>query len=338
MKSAEKKAKVTSPITEKQSLEKTEKMIQEKAAGASKQFRINEINMPAMRVPIIGLTPLQMDALPPSAMADIRNKYIPGYLPPNREAAKIHPIQRFCDSIHNVLNGRPWVTYELTTPFIPPIGPAEPIVFKAKMNPGIPAVAFKSSIVQSCRTLEKIKMTSANQIIFVLGETIPIDFGSIKMLECFVRTDKGMVPKWPAEFDEWTCDICVMWDAGALEATDIINLINRAGSYGVLCGRPGSTKRTNGMFQVSDDIGPELMTPEEVREYIVTSRKAYKGAEWLNAGIWTELERKAIAEATAHKLATAKADAISKAKAKEALKAEVKAAKAEMKEKVSKDK
>jgi len=284
------------PLTTKEAIAKAAKMVQGEGDSSSPQLLITEINMPVMRVPIIGLTPLHMDAVPWYVKEKIRNKNFDGYEAPAPRSIKIHPIQQFCETIHNVYNtqngqnGRAWKTHTLETPFVPPIGPNRPIRFKAKMNPGIPAVGFKSAMVSAARLIEGVTMVFVNQVVYVLGELVPIDYVSVRMSESHPKTSQGVtVVKWTAEFVEWGCDLCVMWNADAYSPADMINLINRAGNYGVLYGRPGKTKRTNGMFQVSDEAEPEMMTPRDVGKYLEGSRYSHQGAEWVDLGTWSRI-------------------------------------------------
>ena len=134
---------------------------------------------------------------------------------------------------------------------------------------GIPAPAFRNACISACR-LVGFKMTLAKLSIFVEADgfdategtpLVRIIGGEPRQLESMVRLATGVCdiavrPQWI----EWGCKLRVRYDADQFDASDIANLVARAGmQVGVCEGRNGSTN-SNGMGWGCF----ELSTEEEV--------------------------------------------------------------------------
>lgn len=114
---------------------------------------------------------------------------------------------------------------------------------------GIPCSAFRNSMIEACRTVD-FAMTRAKLFIFVEADGYDANDGT-----ALVRIHGKPVPDERigklatgtsdilvrGRFDEWYADVRLKWDADSLTATDIMNLLDRAGAHvGVGAGRHGS--------------------------------------------------------------------------------------------------
>lgn len=114
---------------------------------------------------------------------------------------------------------------------------------------GMPASAFRSAMVSACKIAGYV-MTRAKLAVFVEADGIEQDegtplvriYGTPRKHEGYARNDNGSVdirvrPIW----DEWYALLRVRYDADMLTATDITNLLMRAGlQVGIAEGRPDS--------------------------------------------------------------------------------------------------
>ena len=129
---------------------------------------------------------------------------------------------------------------------------------------GIPAPAFRNACISACR-LVGFKMTMAKLSIFVEADGFGRDDGQplVKIIGSAPRQFESMVrlangscdisvrPQWI----EWGARLRIRYDADQFTASDVVNLVARAGlQVGICEGRPGSTN-SNGMgwgtFEVS---------------------------------------------------------------------------------------
>jgi hypothetical protein len=115
---------------------------------------------------------------------------------------------------------------------------------------GIPAPAFRNAMIAACRTVG-FTMTIAKCSIFVLADgydengnpLVKITKGKPKQRRDPVLNDSGVVdirarPMWEAG---WEAIVRVRWDADQFSASDVVNLLARAGVQIGLCeGRPFS--------------------------------------------------------------------------------------------------
>jgi len=121
---------------------------------------------------------------------------------------------------------------------------------------GIPASAFRNAAIDVCR-MTGYQMTRAKMSIFVEADgfdaidatpLIRLDAAPPERTEMPVRNSTGVVdirvrPIWR----EWSCQLRVRYDADQFTATDVMNLIHRAGmQVGIGEGRPFS-KDSNGL-------------------------------------------------------------------------------------------
>jgi hypothetical protein len=120
---------------------------------------------------------------------------------------------------------------------------------------GIPAASFRHAMISACRTVN-YKMTHAKLAFWIQPDGFDADegtglirvYGTPKKFEAMTRNETGVVdirirPMW----DEWRASVKVHFDGGMFSASDIANLMMRAGlQVGVCEGRPDS-KNSPGM-------------------------------------------------------------------------------------------
>lgn len=120
---------------------------------------------------------------------------------------------------------------------------------------GIPAAAFRNAMIDVCRAAG-FMMTRAKIALFVQHDSYddedesPLVFieGERIRYDAAVRNETGVVdlrarPMWR---EGWKATVRICFDAGMLSATDVVNLLDRAGAQiGIGEGRPFS-KNSNG--------------------------------------------------------------------------------------------
>lgn len=121
---------------------------------------------------------------------------------------------------------------------------------------GIPAAALRNACIDACR-MAGFQMTRARMSVFVNADGLDAVDGSplVRLIagdpektELAVRNETGVVdirarPMWR----EWAADVRLTFDADQFTATDVTNLLARAGlQVGIGEGRPFS-KKSNGM-------------------------------------------------------------------------------------------
>lgn len=126
---------------------------------------------------------------------------------------------------------------------------------------GIPAPSFRNAMISACR-LVGFQMTKAKLSFFVKHDGVDPDgtplvrlFGEPEKHMAYVRNETGVVdlrcrPMW----HEWEAKVQVQWDEGQFSATDIYNLMARAGlQVGIGEGRPDSKNSAGqgwGLFEL----------------------------------------------------------------------------------------
>ncbi|HZT90266.1 MAG TPA: hypothetical protein VFA12_20165 [Stellaceae bacterium] len=120
---------------------------------------------------------------------------------------------------------------------------------------GIPAPAFRNAMISACRVVG-FRMTLAKLSVFIEADGFDRDDGTplVKIegaprpFHMTARNETGVAdvrvrPIW----DDWSANVRVRWDADQFSATDIMNLLARAGmQVGVGEGRPDS-RNSNGL-------------------------------------------------------------------------------------------
>ena len=120
---------------------------------------------------------------------------------------------------------------------------------------GIPAPAFRNACIDACR-LVGFKMTHAKCSIFIEpdgfdrndGTPLVRIQGEPRIHEASVRNESGVADiRWRPMWEQWGAIVNVQWDEDQFSATDVLNLMLRAGlQVGSGEGRPYSPN-SNGM-------------------------------------------------------------------------------------------
>lgn len=129
---------------------------------------------------------------------------------------------------------------------------------------GIPASSLRNAMISACR-LVSFKMTIAKMSVFVVADGLDQDGlpiirieGTPERYDAYVRNETGVVdirarPMWK----EWHCDVKIRFDAAQFTATDVANLMMRAGiQVGLGEGRPDSKASAGvgfGTFDLVED-------------------------------------------------------------------------------------
>ena len=119
---------------------------------------------------------------------------------------------------------------------------------------GIPASAFRNAMIDACR-LVGFKMTVAKLSIFIEamvdrdeGTPLVRIIGEPRIHKGFARNATGVADiRWPPMWEQWSANLRLTWDDDQFAATDVVELLVRAGmQVGIGEGRPGSPN-SNGM-------------------------------------------------------------------------------------------
>ena len=129
---------------------------------------------------------------------------------------------------------------------------------------GIPAPAFRNAMISACRIVG-FKMTIAKLSVFVEADGFDADDGSPlvkikgkpRVHEGYVRNETGVADvRWRPMWEEWSANVRIRYDANQFSATDVVNLLHRAGmQVGIGEGRPDSKNSAGmgwGMFTIED--------------------------------------------------------------------------------------
>lgn len=110
---------------------------------------------------------------------------------------------------------------------------------------GFPCVAFKAAAVDACSHIDGITKVEARGAFHIDGELLKID-GEPKIREDMVRVGMGTADiRYRGEFNPWSVDVPIRYNAGVLSDEQIIHLFEIAG-FGIGVGewRP----QRDGMF------------------------------------------------------------------------------------------
>jgi hypothetical protein len=120
---------------------------------------------------------------------------------------------------------------------------------------GIPAPAFRNAMISACRLIG-FKMTHAKLSVFVEADSIDSKdgtplveiLGEPRIHEASVRNESGVADiRWRPMWEDWSANVRLTWDEDQFSATDIMNLMLRAGlQVGIGEGRPDSPN-SNGL-------------------------------------------------------------------------------------------
>jgi hypothetical protein len=196
---------------------------------------ISPPNFKVIELPVRGTTPLVMHKFSAKARAKIAATQEQGDKAKSRKKRDPRDFETdYIDAMHVAVDG--WL--------------------------GIPASAFRQAMIAACRVAGFV-MTRAKLAIFVLEDGRDSDGTSMVKItkgiavphDSYVRNETGVVDlRRRPMFHEWEAIVRIKFDADMLSATDVVNLLDRAGQQvGILEGRPGSHGSTGcgwGTFEV----------------------------------------------------------------------------------------
>lgn len=181
-------------------------------AKASAAIDLPPLDIKALKVRLIGDSPLIVHAWSPKAlkqMADKQQKRASA----GREAK--NPWADFCGSMY-------WLTER-------PEEPTEADVEGARF--GFPAIAFKAAAVTACTSIGSVTKVAARQAFHVEGEMVEIVSPTPpSMREDVCRVGMGTADlRYRGEFNPWSCELTVKFNAGLMSAAQVVNLFETAG-------------------------------------------------------------------------------------------------------------
>lgn len=186
-----------------------------KAAATTTTISLPRFDLRAMNVRLIGDSPLICHAWSEKAKKEMLDKQMKKAK--SAKSAK-DPHQDFIDSLYPFPGGG-W---------------------------GFPAVAFKSAAVDACSHIDGVTKVEARGAFHINGDLIKIHGSEPTMREDMVRVGMGTADiRYRGQFDPWSVELQIRYNAGVLSDEQIVHLFNVAG-FGIGVGEWRPQK--NGMF------------------------------------------------------------------------------------------
>lgn len=129
---------------------------------------------------------------------------------------------------------------------------------------GVPAGSFRNAMISACRDIDGLTMVRAKCAFFLLPDGHDSTDGTplIKLVNQRNRPIKGAHDTRPVRlesgvadmrnrprYDSWECELQIQYDADIVSASDVLNLLARAGAkYGIGELRPNAKKGFGGDF------------------------------------------------------------------------------------------
>lgn len=204
---------------------------------ATEQIIIRPLNFDTIDVPIIGIAPYMQLRFSEKAQQKMREKMEAGSTARSRNKEARDFDADYEAAMYRTADGR----Y------------------------GIPAPAFRNAAITAC-SLAGFPMTKAKCSIFIVADDIDafdgtplvVIEGEPEKSEMNVRNATGVADiRVRALWRSWSARLTIRFDADQFKASDVVNLIERAGQQvGVGEGRPSSKKSNGldlGMFRIMID-------------------------------------------------------------------------------------
>lgn len=141
-----------------------------------------------------------------------------------------------------------------------PQAEAEAATYKCEDGtPGIPAIAFKSSLISAAHKDLGIEKTLIRKAVFTgladPQQVLPITFGKVEVREDLVRVGAGQPDlRYRPYFFDWHCSMVLQFEPSMIRVEDLVTLIDRAGStIGIGEWRPEKGGEY-GRFQIDPDV------------------------------------------------------------------------------------
>jgi hypothetical protein len=186
-----------------------------KAAATTTTISLPRFDLRAMNVRLIGDSPLICHAWSEKAKKEMLDKQMKKAK--SAKSAK-DPHQDFIDSIYPFPGGG-W---------------------------GFPAVAFKAAAVDACSHIDGVTKVEARGAFHINGDLTKIHGSEPTMREDMVRVGMGTADiRYRGQFDPWSVELQIRYNAGVLSDEQIVHLFNVAG-FGIGVGEWRPQK--DGMF------------------------------------------------------------------------------------------
>ena len=108
--------------------------------------------------------------------------------------------------------------------------------FTADGKNGLPILAVKSAIIEAAHKDLGVEKTLVRKAIFLTGDAmlmVPLECDEPIVREDCVRVGNGAADlRYRPQFNRWSAEVSIEYDADLLQPQDIVNLIDRAG-FGV---------------------------------------------------------------------------------------------------------
>jgi len=197
-----------------------------KAKEEVKEVNIEPLKIATLKVKIVGVTPLLTNKMSEKEKQNMLDKQ----MGKGTEKNKIrNPKQEVEDKIHKFANGKV----------------------------GIPIDSLKNAMVESAPALEMYKKEILGNVFIIPEESnlVPISYKKMVVNESITRDgNQARTPRttFRPQFNDWTCEFTIRYNAKAITPDQIFNLLKVAGfSNGIGSWRP-ITKGSFGMFTVGN--------------------------------------------------------------------------------------
>lgn len=198
--------------------------------GESQSIHIPQLELRTVRFRLVGTAPLIMHAWSEKAKSLMRDKQ---QKKASRGKAVRDPEQDYLDSMY--------------------------VIDRKKGIYGFPAIAFKAAAVNAAVQVDAKKTHMRSSFHIVNGETtnqgtlVPIKYSKIVQREDMVRIGMGVADmRYRAEFQGWSADLDIRYNARMISLEQLIALFNAAG-FGIGVGEWRPEKDgMNGTFSVGE--------------------------------------------------------------------------------------
>jgi len=189
---------------------------------------ITPMRLETMMVRVKGLTSVIVHKWSEKALKEMRDKQTRDPSKPKAKRERKEPFDDFKGSLHLLPGAK-----------VPrkKIGIWQSWGF-LKDTFGLPAAGFKKGMVYAAQRYG-MKAKDVEAAVRVFGDLIPLKYSKVVFREDTVRVgpwnNRVADLRYRGEFQDWSCEFVVEYDADIIAPETIINLINRAGRIAGIC-------------------------------------------------------------------------------------------------------
>jgi len=197
------------------------------------KVRVEAPNYQIMKLKVVGITPLLQNRLTPETL-EVLGEYAKGYGQGRKAQSQMKKEKEAFENLsllEKVKKKAYWID-------------------EKKGIAGFPASGFEKAFK---KVYQNAGLKKAETRAFkILGSLIPIKYKKFVINKGIVRPERGAPrPLYRPEFQDWSCELLIRYDASILTPKMIIELGNRAGfEIGVGSWRP-ENKGNYGMFRIA---------------------------------------------------------------------------------------